>query len=172
MYETKSLYEEVHKLGMYDIPSLTERDTRYILGLVKGTKSITILDFGGGKGYQYSKHKLHRKLGVKEQNIDIYDIGIPKYSKIPNKVYDGVISTDVLEHIYEKDLDKALTLLFSKAKNFVYIAVHCGLANAILPNGLNAHVTIKPPKWWGKKIKSYNTKALPLIITYNTPIDL
>jgi hypothetical protein len=165
----KSLYEEVHKLSMYDTPSLTKNDTKYIRGLVIGTDSKTILDFGGGKGYQYSKYKLHRSFNIEEQNIDIYDIGVPKYSKIPNKTYDGVISTDVLEHIYEEDLDEELTLLFSKAKKFVFITIFCGPSNTVLSDGTDAHVTIKTHKWWDKKIKLYNTKNIPLLIAYRIP---
>jgi hypothetical protein len=164
------LYEEVHNLGKYDEPSLTKDDAKYLLGLVQGTGSKTILDFGGGKGYQYSKFKLNYNFGIKESNIDIYDIGIPKYRGMPDRMYDGVISTDVLEHIYEKDLDRELTLLFSKARKFVYIAVFCGPAKTILPDGTNAHVTIKDCKWWSEKVKLYNINKLPLVIICRIPV--
>ena len=165
----KEQYEKIHELGMYDTHCMSNRDSDILFGLVRGTKSITLLDFGGGKGHQYSRDNMNHRFGIAILDIDIYDIGIPKYSKIPNKVYDGVISIDVLEHIHEKDLDESLTLLFSKAKNFVYIAVSCDPAKTVLPNGLNAHVTIRPPSWWKEKIEPYNTKNIPLIVSYRIP---
>jgi 2-polyprenyl-3-methyl-5-hydroxy-6-metoxy-1,4-benzoquinol methylase len=34
----------------------------------------------------------------------LYDPGYPKHSALPKGKYDGVICTDVIEHIDEKDL--------------------------------------------------------------------
>jgi hypothetical protein len=172
MNSFKEMYKELHNKQTYDIPSLTKEDCRFILGLVVGTDSHTILDFGGGKGLQYSEEfHMYRDFRIKKENISIYDIGIPGKDIMPEEEFDGVISTDVLEHIPEKELDKALDLLFSKASKFVYIAVFCGPAKTLLPNGENAHCTIKPPKWWKRKVESKNIRDLPLIITYRLPVD-
>ena len=166
----KELYEQIHLEGNYDQHSLIEKDCNIIQGLVVGTESKTVLDFGGGKGYQYSKHHLNRKFGILYNNITIYDIGVPEYSTLPSVKFDGVISTDVLEHIPEEELEDALDTIFDKATKFVYIAVFCGPAKQVLADGSNAHCTIKEPKWWTGLIKSRNFKNVPLVITYRLPI--
>ena len=40
------------------------------------------------------------------------------------------------------------------AKRFVYMNVASYPAKKILPNGWNAHVTIKPPEWWRPRIEA------------------
>ena len=165
----KKLYEEMHTKGKYNAHSMVPADTRVLLGLVKGTRSKTVLDFGGGKGYQYSKDKLNRTFGIPDSNITVYDIGVPEFSSLPLTKFDGVISTDVLEHVPEEQLSEVLDTIFEKATKFVYIAVFCGPALNILPDGSNAHCTIKEPEWWDRLIKSHNSKNIPLVITYRIP---
>jgi len=160
LYKTKAAYAK---------PSLNDTDCNYILGLVTGTKSKTILDFGGGRGHQYSIYKKHNRMGIREENITIYDIGLEGKDIMPKEMFDGVISTDVMEHIPEEEIDEVLDLIFSKARRFVYIGVFCGPALKLLPNGDNAHCTIKPPEWWRKRIKSRNRRNIPLIIIYRLP---
>ena len=164
-------YKEIHKQGLYNDDSLQKHDVGIIYGLVIGTKSETVLDYGAGTGIQYYKRHKNRYFGIKDFNIPCYDPAVPEYDIIPNKTFDGVISTDVLEHIPENDLEEAISNIFSLAKKFVYISVFCGPADMILSNGENAHCTIKSPKWWKRKIKSLNTINLPLIITYRFKAD-
>jgi hypothetical protein len=47
--------------------------------------------------------------------------------------------------------------LFSKTK-FVFLTITCYEAIQKLPNGKNAHYTIKEPNWWKEKLKSYEGK--------------
>ena len=67
-----------------------------------------------------------------------------------------MISTDVLEHIPEKVIPKTLNQIFERADKFVYLAICTRLAHAILPNGENAHCTVKEPDWWENHILSSN----------------
>ena len=55
--------------------------------------------------------------------------------------YDGVISTDVLEHIPEEDIPWVLDDLFAQAKTFIYAVAACYPAKKIMPDGTNAHCT-------------------------------
>ena len=55
---------------------------------------------------------------------------------------------DVLEHIYIADIPIVVKELFSLTNNLLIINVACYKAAAILPNGENAHITIRPPLWW------------------------
>jgi len=168
----KELYEKMHSEGCYDGHSMFRDDTRALLGLVAGTRSRTLLDFGGGKGYQYSKDHLNRNFGIEDTKVTIYDIGVPEFSTLPLGRFDGVVSTDVLEHIPEEELPGVLDTIFSKATKFVYIAVFCGPALQVLPDGSNAHCTIKEPGWWNKLIKAHNVKKIPLVISYRHPTGL
>ena len=38
--------------------------------------------------------------------------------------------------------------IFSHAKKLVILNVACYEANALLPNGENAHITVRSPHWW------------------------
>jgi hypothetical protein len=42
----------------------------------------------------------------------------------------------------------------------VFISVCCRKANAILPNGYNAHATIESAKWWREVFKAYKNNTL------------
>lgn len=122
--------------------------------LIKETKSTSLLDYGSGKGSQYFVYNLHKQYFF---NImpDLYDIGIPKYSVLPNKKFDGVFSTDVLEHIPEEELDDVLSYIYNTAQKFVYLAICTIPAPDLLPNGEQSHVTLNHIDWWVNKITPF-----------------
>jgi hypothetical protein len=59
-----------------------------------------------------------------------------------------VICTDVLEHCPEEDLPWIVGELFGYARLFVFANVACYPAMKTLPNGENAHCTIRPVEFW------------------------
>lgn len=61
---------------------------------------------------------------------------------------DCVISFDVLEHIFIADVPSVLRDIFAWAARLVILNVACYPAAALLPNGENAHVTVRDPAWW------------------------
>ena len=61
---------------------------------------------------------------------------------------DCVVCVDVLEHIYIADIPNVVNELFSLSNNLLIINIACYKAAAILPNGENAHITIRNPIWW------------------------
>jgi hypothetical protein len=61
---------------------------------------------------------------------------------------DCVISFDVLEHVFISDIPNTIREIFSLAKKIVIINVACYPAAAKLPNGENAHITVRHPAWW------------------------
>ena len=61
---------------------------------------------------------------------------------------DCVLSFDVLEHIFIVDVPRVLRDIFSSATKLVILNVACYPAAAKLPNGENAHVTVRDPVWW------------------------
>ena len=93
-----------------------------IKDIIKINNCNSIIDFGCGKGFLY-KNKF--QIGEVEynnlsefwqiQNIHLYDPGVEEYSIYPNKKYDGVICTDVIEHIPEVDVIEFIDELLQKA---------------------------------------------------------
>jgi hypothetical protein len=114
----------------------------------KGIESI--LDYGCGK----AKHH------PKEWNATKYDPAIPAYQNKPTDKFDLVIATDVLEHIPIDNLKDVIDEIFTYSKKWVFISVCCRKANAILPNGYNAHATIESAKWWREVFKAYKNNTL------------
>ena len=111
----------------------------------------SILDYGCGKGEQYSKEEVHNShfFGILPS---LYDPAVEEYSTLPSGKFDAVISTDVLEHIEKENIDDVLAEIYSLANKFVYLGI-CNIpAHAILPDGRNAHVTIESFDWWLDKI--------------------
>lgn len=131
--------------------------TRRIKELIDQTGARTVLDYGCGKGYQYDLPKVVIP-GVGEHDgvIDYWDIDevrcydpcFERFSKLPAGKFDGVISTDVLEHCGEGDIPWIVAEMFSFADRFVFASVACYPAKSTLPNGENAHATVRPLDWW------------------------
>ena len=109
-----------------------------------------MLDYGAGKGHQYDLNRtdvdLREVYGVSE--ITCYDPGHQPYSSLPDGSFDGVICLDVMEHCPEEDLPWIISEIIGYAEKFVYFTVACFKAEKKLPNGENAHCTVRPPAWW------------------------
>lgn len=137
--------------------------------LIAATEAKTILDYGAGKGLQYRPHKIvvggaHVADGVAEywdvDEVQCYDPGYPPHSTRPQGRFDGVICTDVLEHCPEQDLPWILEEIFGYARRFVYLNVACYPARKTLPNGENAHATVRPADWWRGKVAAASPPGL------------
>ena len=125
----------------------------------------SILDFGCGKGNQYHKERIH-ETNFRGIMPSLYDPAVEQYSKLPEGTFDAVISTDVLEHIEEEDIDDVLKLIYSKANKFVYHGIANFPAVVMLPDGRNAHVIQQPLDWWIEKILPHADK-LTMVYVYN-----
>jgi len=125
--------------------------------LIDATGAQTLLDYGSGKGQQYDPKPIEIPgqgrwdsvidyWGVDE--VVCFDPAYPPYSEMPAGKFDGVISTDVLEHCPEDDVAWIVGEIFSFATKFVFATIACYPARKRLPNGENAHCTIRPIQWW------------------------
>lgn len=141
--------------------------------LVRGTGSHTLLDYGCGKARLYGAPAkafggapgttLQQHWGL--DAITLYDPAYPEHDDLPAGTFDGVISTDVLEHIPEEDVPWILDEIFGYAKKFVYLNVACYPAKKILPNGENAHCTIQPQEWWLARVAEITAERDPIQTT-------
>jgi len=130
--------------------------------LVARTGSFTILDYGSGKGGLYDKlpddslESAWRAMPDWGANVRVrcYDPGYSVFATLPNEHFDGVVCTDVLEHIPEDDIPWILDELFAYARRFVYASAACYPAAKNLPTGENAHCTVRDPDWWQMQFES------------------
>lgn len=131
-----------------------------IASLIGETGSKSLLDYGSGKATLYapypgeptdSRFKSMKEWG--ETKVTCYDPGYAPFSGPIEPAYDGVISTDVLEHITEEDIPWVLDKLFQHARCFVYAVAACYPAKKLLPDGQNAHCTVQPPEWWREQLE-------------------
>ena len=146
-----------------------------LMSLVKENNCKTLLDYGCGKAIPYDKdrckevdlrHPIQKLCNLK--SFDLYDPAYEKYATLPNKKYDIVVCTDVLEHIAEQDIDYVLTEILSHSKKIVFLNISCQPALKHFKEGKfkgkNVHISLFNPEWWGHKIgniwnKFNNTKV-------------
>jgi hypothetical protein len=131
--------------------------------MIDATGAQTILDYGCGKGTQYDDFtKKPEGVGDAENVMDFwnvdsvhcYDPCFERFNKLPTGKFEGVISTDVLEHCPEDDLRWIIDEIFGYAEKFVFANVACYPAKKRLPSGENAHCTIRPVEWWSELVSS------------------
>lgn len=141
------------------------------------TRSRTVLDYGAGKGNQYrlrvaAQGQVYGNL-CEYWDIDevtCYEPGQASTSQAPNHADDLVVCTDVLEHIPELDLPWVINEIFSHARNAVFCSIAAYPAFARLPDGENAHVTIRPATWWHGLLQS--TAVLYPEVRYLAPVEV
>lgn len=154
-------YVFIHKNGTANKTPINTYNGLSTIGFADFLKNVfdknkckTLLDYGSGKGDRYFKESSSGGINfppLKDYwNIEptLFDPGVPHPKPSNGKMFDAVISIDVLEHIPLQDLLWVVEEIFSFAKDIVFINVACYSARATLPNGSNAHVSVQHPWWW------------------------
>jgi hypothetical protein len=125
-----------------------------VLTLMAQYGATSVLDYGCGQGSLRRTVMQHPKreapAGVR---FDEYDPAILGKDGLPSFA-DLVVSTDVLEHIEPERLDAVLGHLRLLARKAVFAVVSLKESNKVLADGRNAHLIIRPAKWWLKRFKS------------------
>ena len=117
---------------------------------ISNSKIKTILDYGGG-GSNWEEPNFEPSTGENAKTFfDVKEVNTfePARNLMEKKQSDCVICMDVLEHIFIADVPNVIDELFSLSKNLLIINVACYKAAAMLPNGENAHITVRHPLWW------------------------
>ena len=143
-------YKEYHKDNKKYRGDNLAPQIHHILELIQMTQSTTLLDYGCGKGNQWTNNVL-------PVTPTLYDSAVPEHENKPNGQFDGVISTDVMEHIPEEQIPQVFQEISQYATRFVFLAIATDPAIAVLPNGENAHCTLKPLEWWVDTWKEHTT---------------
>ena len=171
-------YKEMHKKGyLKTTGKIGNFDGQTVIFFAKIIKKIIIqhkceslLDYGCGKAKYYfndfevQNENIPNLKDYWKVKIKLYDPGVKKFNKFTSKKFDISICVDVLEHCPLDDIDWILEDFISRTKKVVFINIACSYAIALLPNGQNAHVTVKSPKWWEKKLVKLSNKYKDLSI--------
>ena len=178
-YEVIKKYKAFHENGIKNQPGFSTflgySLTKWILKIqeiIKTNDCNSLLDFGCGKAFLY-KNKF--KIGDKEftnlsdfwnlQNIYLYDPGLEEYSDYPKGKYDGIICTDVVEHIPENDILNFIDELFKLSNKFIFVVIATMPASKYFDDGKNIHLSLKDQEEW-KKIFLEFKKKYPNINQY------
>tara|TARA_R100000781_G_scaffold85327_1_gene52576 strand:- start:11 stop:712 length:702 start_codon:yes stop_codon:yes gene_type:complete len=150
-------YVEMHQAGegMFDGKSLTK--FIYIIdGFLKTNECKTLLDYGAGKGTLYTENfkKLTDDIDEPLQEywglniVDQYEPALFKHNTLPDKHYDAVICTDVLEHVPTSDLGWVVDEILERADKMAFFNIACYPALKKFLDGTNVHVSIFSPDDW------------------------
>ena len=55
---------------------------------------------------------------------------VPEFETLPDGPFDGIISTDVLEHIPEEQIPETINMITKRADKFVFLAIATSPANS------------------------------------------
>ena len=109
----------------------------------------TVLDYGcGGSDWNMPEFDDSGQSALEFFNLQNAYRYEPARQLDERQKVDCVISFDVLEHIFISDVPAVLRDMFSYAGKLLLLKVACYPAAAKLPNGENAHVTVREPAWW------------------------
>lgn len=127
----------------------------------------TILDYGCGQS---------RTSGWLAKIYDAkayrYDPALPDVATLPDVQTDLVICTDVMEHIPLEEIDRVLAEIRGISAH-AFFNISCVRAAEVLPNGENAHCTVRPARWWVsrlgahfdmvRKVRSFTSNSVSLV---------
>lgn len=148
---------------IYETPASVINIAPRLRELIFNTSSEYILDFGCGKGHQYTIDKFDKYFGV---TVDMYDPCVPGIDILQDKKYDGVICANVLNTIPEEELDEALDQIFSRAKKFVFIGVTDMALGKTYSDGNDICVNKKDESYWRAKVDQFNTNNVTVDLMF------
>jgi hypothetical protein len=147
-------YRLMHASGAYGTTSV--KSLRFLRPEIMLLQPRSILDYGCGQSQLLEELNLSYPVQLLR-----YDPAIAKWAKKPQSPVDLVINVDVLEHIEEEDLDATIADIAALGRDAIII-VDTRLAATTLPDGRNAHVTVRPHEWWHDRLSRSFPTLLPL----------
>lgn len=147
-------YRAIHASQAYGDTSI--KNLRFLRPEIKLLDPHSVIDYGCGQS------PLLEMLGLDDGvALHRYDPAIPEYSSKPEGKFDLLINVDVLEHIEEVDLDEVLREMAGLANNAIVI-IDTAPAKLVLPDGRNAHVTLKDHDWWQARLSRHFAYLEPI----------
>ena len=170
MMDYATIYQKIHEEKPKHWAGTTiRRHVDKIAALVLETHAKSLLDYGCGKGFQYLRDRVHDQWGGLLPHC--FDVGVRQLSARPERRFDGVISTDMLEHVEEQDVEAIIADIVGFADRdrwrhsglnaFVFLSISCKpCKDIVLPDGRNGHICLKPPEWWRERINKHRAGGL------------
>ena len=133
--------------------------------IIKINKCYSLVDFGCGKGFLYkNKFKINDQeyrnlLDCWElDDVYLYDPGVKEFSVYPVRKFDGLICTDVIEHIPESDVLEFIDNLFKLSNKFIFVVIATIPATKFFDDGNNIHLCLKTQEEWKKIFLEFKAK--------------
>ena len=132
--------------------------------MVKQYNCKTMLDYGCGKGLQYTdKNNFADRIGIEQYAL--HDPAYKPYAVLPPGTWDLVICLDVLPFIPESNIDEVLELMLSCCNKICVIA----LQEISIVNSKKPFICIKDQAWWQEKLS--HDKIQLIWSSNDTPFD-
>ena len=147
-------YAELHRQRQYGNTAIRMR--RFVEPWVQIDQPVSIIDYGAGQGRFVDIIDVP-SLEVRHR----YDPAIPDIATLRQDAYDFAVCIDVMEHLEPDEVAPVLDHIASLSGRAVFI-VDTGLARARLPDGRNAHTTVRPAPWWRTEIARAFGEAVPI----------
>lgn len=150
-------YVWVHENSTTMSGRTTIKNKDKIKEVIDRVNPVNVLDFGCGKGWQYTRQNVHEYWGIPKPTL--YDPYVAKYNKMPgyrNNYFDLVLCVDVMEHILPNEVDNVLHSVFFLG-NFVYFHIDTKPAIKTFSCGTNFHTSLHEEDWWINKLNEYGT---------------
>jgi len=141
LIEQKRLHE------IYDYGTASIAHAPNIKQIFEEKNFTSISDYGAGKK---NLEKELKRLECRQFNYFPYDPVFPEYGQAT--AADLVCCIDVMEHIEEEYLDNVLDEIKNISKKICYFSIATTPAKKKLSDGTNAHILVKPTRWWLPKL--------------------
>lgn len=129
---------------------------KFVQSALVGHGIKTILDWGAG-----SQGLAHVLSSIRpDWQITSYDAAVPGIDTRPNKTFDAVVSTDVLEHIPYDEIDDVIEDILELTGEIGYHHIATSPAQLFLPDGQNAHLIQEMAPWWAKKFEAHGVEII------------
>lgn len=143
-------YKLLHQQKKYGATS--EKRHSQIHSIVASFQPEAFLDYGAGQSNTYKAFESSRCASY------AFDPAIPTRSVIPDAFFTTtyeqrfILCSHVLEHLDEAEIEPVLRDIRQLGPT-VFFIVPTTVARQVLPNGENAHATVKGETWWFNTIK-------------------
>lgn len=114
----------------------------------------TLLDWGAGS------RGLEKSLAGRGIGVTSYDACVPGIDTKPDRQFDVVVTTDVLEHIPPEELAAVLLELIGYTRKRGIHFIPSFPANLVLPDGNNAHLIQENAEWWKNKFEEHGVTVV------------
>ena len=136
--------KEIHK-GKQFTGRFLRSHAPFIKEIIDRLECKTVLDYGCGKGQQYTWVMPHARTTIEQYwgvQVTKYDPAYPPFAKEPEGKFDLVICTHTLGTIPVSDLPWVIDRLYALAEKAIYVSERLGDARKVLGNNL-----LRPTDW-------------------------